>query len=546
MKKLSLSWFCATVLSGACLSFSAAHAQTQDKVPVPVDVLFFLVEGNHVLPPVTVERVLAPFMGPAKSFKDIEAAREALEKAYQDAGFLSVVVSLPNQRIVDGEVRLEVTEASVEKVKVTGAKYNLPSKLREAVPSVAVGEVPYFPQVQDELGALQTGSLQVTPLISAGDAPDKIQVELKVDDKHPARGAIELNSRQSFNTSRGRVDASASYSNLFQLGHTLGMSWQYAPDRPADANTISLVYDLPLGVGDALSASVTNSRSDTPTGTAIGGATLTRGTFYGLRWSHDLRAFNWGASHSVSVGLDYKHNQDRSTTGSGFSTEKPALVYPVLGLGYDLNWNHSDANSTALRTSLGASSRALSGRTVDCDGKQLDQFACKRSGSSPDFLVWKWGVTHRRALGAGWQLKANADAQLSSGPLASGEQYSLGGVDTIRGYYDYEQSGDQGWNARLEAITPALIPDSSWRLTSLAFFDRGAILLKNPIAGQVARVSMGSYGLGLRLETGFGLQAALDYAVPVFATTRAADDGGYEPTTKRNKPRWELSVRQAF
>jgi hemolysin activation/secretion protein len=57
-----------------------------------------------VLPQAVVEQALAPFMGPARSFKDIDAAREALEKAFQDAGYLSVVVSLPNQRVDSGEV----------------------------------------------------------------------------------------------------------------------------------------------------------------------------------------------------------------------------------------------------------------------------------------------------------------------------------------------------------------------------------------------------------------------------------------------------------
>lgn len=533
---------------GVLLSAWPLRAQTPAAgTPQPAfDVMEYVVSGNSVLSTGQIERALSPFLGPGKTFKDVELAREALENAYQSAGFLSVVVSLPNQRIdSQGDVMLDVTEAKIESLKITGAKYQLPSKVREAVPSLAQGSVPYFPQMQSELAQVQNSNLQVTPLISAGSEPDRIQVELKMEDRLAVSGSIELNSRQSFNTERGRIEASASYGNLFQRGHRLGMSWQYAPTRPSDANTLSLMYEVPLSSRDSLSMSFTNSASDTPIGTAFGGTTLTRGQFYGLRWQHDLEPFHWPVVHSVTLAVDYKNNKDSTVSTSGLSTAKPALRYPVLSLGYDMNWQSSDTTSTALRTSVATSTRALAGRTVDCEGVVIDQFSCKRSGARPDFLVWKLGLNHRRVLLKGWSLEASADAQLASGPLASGEQFSLGGVDTVRGYFDYEQSGDQGWNSRIELTSPAWFSVGTWRSTSLVFADRGFVMLKDPLAGQQARVHLGSYGLGLRLENAQGLQGALDVAMPVFETSRAADSGDFEPATEK-RARWELSVRQSF
>ena len=536
------------------LLVAAAHAQEASgpattPVPAPagplVDVMEYVVQGNTVLPPVAVERAVQPYLGPGRTFKDLEAARAALEQAYQDAGYLSVVVSLPNQRVDQGEVVLDVTEASVEKLRVTGARYNLPSKVREGVPSVAEGRVPYFPQMQDELTRTQTGSMDITPLLSAGTEPDKLQVELKVDDRNPLSGSIELNSRQSHNTERGRIQALAAYSNLFQLGHRLAASWQYAPTQPSDANTLSLIYDVPLSPKDELGFAVTSSSSDTPTTAAVGGATLTRGRFYTLSWQRDLPTYHWPVNHSVRLALDFKDNDDRTRTGSGLVTRKPPLQYTTLGLAYELNVFGGENESTTLRTSLSGSSRALSGREVDCEGVRIDQFECKRSRSKPDFLVWKLGADHRRPLWARWQLHASAEAQIASGSLASGEQYSLGGIDTIRGYYDYEQAGDQGWSARIEGVSPPLWREGSWQATSLVFVDRGFLMLRNALAGQVDRVHLGSWGLGLRVDNGQGLQAALDVAMPVFETTRPDDDGTYRPAT-RKRSRWELSVRQSF
>lgn len=513
--------------------------------PVRFDVLEFVIEGNTVLPGDVVEKAVAPFMGPDKNFKDIESAREALEKAYQDAGFLSVVVSLPNQRVDSGEVRLEVTEAAVGNLNIAGAKYHRPSRLRDQVPSLAEGQTPYFPQVQQELGRLQSADVQVTPLIGAGAEADKIQVDLKVQDSFPLHGSVEVNSRQSFNTTQGRLSAAMNYGNLFQLGHRLGVSWQYAPMRPGDANTLSFIYGVPLSDQEELTASITNSESDTPTNVGAGGSTLTRGSFYGLRWQRELGTLNWPVRHNIFAAIDYKNNRDKSEITDELASEKPPLKYTALSAGYSLTWMGSDDRTVGASTSVTTSTESLSGRQVNCDGRQLDQFECKRQGASPDFLAWKVGLDYRGPAWGRWRINASGDVQVSSGPLASGEQYSLGGPDTVRGYYDYEQSGDWGWNTRLELVSPPWLELGSWRSTALGFYDRGFVLLKEPQAGQVSRVHLGSYGLGWRLENGQGLQVSADVAMPIYETARAADSGGYEAATKR-EIHWYLSIRQAY
>ena len=539
MKKLAF-------LLASAVFGTAPHAATPTAAASPAfDVMEYVVEGNTVLSNELIERALEPYLGPGKNFKDIEAARTALEKVYQDSGFLSVVVSLPNQRVDSGEVKLEVTEASVEKVSVSGAKFHLPSDIKAKVPSLAAGQVPYFPQVQEELAQLQSADQQVTPLIGAGDEPGKIQIDLKVEDKLPWHGSIEGNTHQSFNTRRGRLEAVVSYSNLWQMGHTLGASWQYAPTRPADANTLTLIYGLPLSRTDDLNFSVTDSRSDTPTNTSLGGQTLTRGRFYGLRWQHQLDDLEWPVRHSLYGSLDYKDNRDSNQDIGGFTTAKPPLRYPVLSWGYNLSWLGTQNEQVTANTSWATSSGAVAGREVDCSGRRLDQFECKRAGSSPDFLVWKAGLGLRTPVWRKWQINVHGDAQIASGPLASGEQYSLGGVDTVRGYYDAEQAGDMGWAARLELISPPWSPVTNWSVTGLAFHDRGFVLLKDPLPGQKSRNKLASVGLAWRAENNRGLQVSLDLALPLIETQRAADSGAYESATKR-RVRGDLSVRQSF
>lgn len=516
------------------------------------DVYEYVVEGNTVLPNAVVERAVAPFMGPGRRFADLEQARAALEKAYQNAGYLSVLVSLPNQRVDEGEVRLEVVEAPLEKLRVTGSQYHLPSRIRDAVPSLKPGEVPHFPQVQEELAALQSANLQITPLVNASESGQAIDVDLKVEDKPPVSGSIEANNGQSYNTTRGRISASVSTTNLFQLGHTLGLSWQYAPNRPKDSNSLSLIYGLPLSDRDDLLASLTDSRSDTLTKVSGTGpaSTLTKGTFVGLRWSRRLGGLNWTIQHSFYTAIDYKHNRDFNNFLDGAIVQRPPTRYPLLSAGYSLTHNGAGDALTSFSTSLKGSTHSLAGREVDCNGIRLEQFDCKRAGSSADFLVWQIGVGHGRPVFGDWRLNLSADVQLATGALPSGEQYSLGGPATVRGYFDYEQSGDQGWSTRAELVTPVWMEFAGIQATALAFSDRGFVHLINPQLTQVGRTHMGSHGLGLRLGNGpGGLQVSLDVARVTFDTLRPSDNGTpeYASGAKADRRyRVDISVRQSF
>lgn len=513
-------------------ALTAAHAQTAEaeRAEPLFDVYEYVIEGNSLLPDAVVERTVAPYMGPGRRFADIEGARAALEKAYQEAGYLSVLVSLPNQRVDAGEVTLSVTEAPVERLIVSGAAHTRPSLIREALPAVQPGQVPHFPSLQQEIANTQSANLQITPLVNATDAGDAIDVDLKIQDKAPYFGSIEFNNAQSFNTTRGRINATVGINNLFQLGHTLGLSWQYAPRRPDDTNTLSLLYGLPLGPKDDLLFTLTTSNSDTPTQVSGSGpdSTLTKGTFAGVRWTHRLPALNWPVRHSVFVGLDYKRNRDFSTFKDGDIVQRPPTRYPILSGGY--NFTHSGAGdvlSTA-SASLRAVSSAMGGRTVDCDGLTLEQFDCKRAGASSHFAALQLAVGHARPVLGDWRLNLSADLQLATGALPSGEQYSLGGSSTVRGYYDFEQSGDEGWRARAELVSPVWLEVAGIQATALTFMDRGFVRIVDPQPTQTARTHLGSYGLGLRFFASWGMTLSIDYARVVFDTVRPTDNGSVQ------------------
>lgn len=567
-------------------SFSALTAQAQTPAPLPApsadaakaagmpkaeesqqaprfDILEFAVTGNTVLPPEDVERAVYPFMGPGKSFADAENARRALEQAYQRAGYLSVTVLLPGQEVTaDGVVRLEVTEATVDKLRISGAKYHLPSEIKAGMPSVQPGSIPNFNQVQKELGALaeKSPSREITPLIGASAQPGRIDVDLQVQDKLPLRGQIELNSSQSYGTHRGRLEAAVSYDNLFQSGHTLSANLAYSPFHPGETKVIVLGYGLQLAPRQNLLFLLGNNDSRTPTD--VGGATLSRGTIFQARYLKSLAA-RGSYSHNLQLGVDYASVRDANEDIFGFSSKSAGLRYPKFVAGYQLNDEGEPAGRrSSFSADLAFGTAGLGGRDVDCNGSPRDQFACKRSGATPDFQVLRLSASHREPLFKRWALSAEGTVQFASGPLSPLEQIGVGGVDSVRGYYDYEQTGDQGWKLRFELSSPEFLAVGNRGLWALAFFDRAQVRIFQPLpqlvasgggvlrSEEISRVDLGSWGLGLRLNNGAGLEASLDYALPIFDTSKRDSAGQfYVPASgsKAGKPgRWDASVKYSF
>ena len=535
------------------MATTATAQPTADPSEPRFDILEFVIEGDTLLGTATIERTVYPFLGPGRRAADAEGARRALQQAYQDAGYLSVTVLLPPQRVDGGEVRLQVQQAPVERLKVTGAEHFLPSRIREGLPSLAPGSVPQFGQVQHELAMLAAAApdRQITPLLAPGSRPGTLAVELKVEDQLPIHGAVEINSKHAQNTVRGRVEAAVSHDNLFQRHHSLDANWFVAPSDPKQANILSLLYSLPLGgPGDRLSLAYTFSDSDTPT--PLGGLTVSRGDTWRLRWRDSLAAPD-GVRHALTWGLTRRNLQDRNVEVAGFSTESPSLVYPTLHLDYELTITGTlQGRETRLNAGLVASLPGLSSRSVDCFGTQLDQFRCKRAASSARFQVLTFSAGHREPLGPGadgWLLEVQAQGQFSDAPLPSSEQVVFGGTDSVRGYFEGEQAGDIGLAVRAELSAPRWKLRDGLSLRLLGFIDRGGLRRLYALPAEDPTVVLGSSGFGLRVDTRFGLSAMLDWAYLQHDTTRLDRFGAPEPLSgaaASRTQRWELAVRQRF
>jgi hemolysin activation/secretion protein len=108
------------------------------------------------------------------------------------------------------------------------------------------------------------------------------------------------------------------------------------------------------------------------------------------------------------------------------------------------------------------------------------------------------------------------------------EQFSLGGMDTVRGYLEAEALGDTGAAGTLEMHTPALghLGSTLRPLYGFVFVDAGIATLLDPLSSQNYKFHLWSAGAGLRLENSSGLTGELDLAIPESTGMRTRRNAG--------------------
>ncbi len=294
-------------LLAVLIAISLPHPARAAAADNRFDILEYRVEGNTVLAAQAIEEAVYPYLGPSLEYAQVEAARAALEKAYHDGGYLTVLVNVPEQRVSDGVVRLQVVEGQVERLRVSGSRYYSLGVIKSATPELAEGAVPYFPDVQKQLVEVnRSADRRVTPLLRPGRTPGKLEVDLKVDDALPLHGSIDLNNKQSPDTTELRLEAGLRYDNMFQALQSLGLNYVVSPQDTDEVNVISGFYAWPLSGGRSISLYAVRSESNVISG--ADSAVVGKGDVIGLRYALPLRSPSAGSGyfHSLALGADWK------------------------------------------------------------------------------------------------------------------------------------------------------------------------------------------------------------------------------------------------
>lgn len=499
---------CLVLFAALFLAPCSAPAQTAEAETFPV--WEYRVLGNSLLSDADVGRAVYDFLGSDVDFERINQARAALEQIYRDRGYPSVIVNIPEQNVgSDGVVRLQVVEATIDRVRVSGATYHSGRRLRAQFKSVREGEPLNADEFNEDIQYVVAANpgVVVRPLLRPGRAPGTTELELLVDDSFPGRATVEYNNNNSRDTTEPRAGFSIGYDDFFGRGDSLSFQYQTAPEDTDEVKVLAATYVLRPRRGKWIGAAyAVNSDSDVAT---VGGVTvLGTGNIYGLRAIRPFGATESGSA-SLTFGLDYKDFDDNVTIDpeTGLETE---IAYCNASVSFSGNRARGE---TRFAYGLGANV----GLRGLCNSRQ--EFEDKRFKGQPNYFYLTGNGRIQLPLPMGFGIDLNALGQVTDQPLISNEQFSIGGFGSVRGYYQTELLADMGLTANLDIKLPNFAASPVIEtFQPFVFVDWGGGRINEPLPDQLEDFSAWSTGAGLTISGFGGFVGTLFYA-------RAGRDG---------------------
>lgn len=492
------------------------------------DVWEYRIEGNSLLDSQEIEKAVYGFLGPKKTFTNVEQARTALEERYRSKGYGTVLVDIPEQSVGSGIIRLKVNEAVVDRVKVTGSRYFSNRRIKEQIPSLQQGQVPNINEVQKDLALLNSRSPDrtITPLLRPGKTPGSVEMELKVKDELPTRHSIELNDQATSNTTDYRLNASVSFNNLWQREHGLTLSYQTAPKDRSEVDVLSLNYLYkPERSRNVFLFYAVNSNSDVST---VGDLTVIgNGKIFGTRAIIPLQPAG-DLYHNLIAGFDYKDFDDDIQLG-GIVTDElaTAIDYGSFAFSYS---GSIVGDEYPTQFTIGSKMSVRGFYSTD------SEFENKRTGADPNFLVLTGSVNKTFHLFSEYALSTRLDGQFTNEPLISNEQFSMGGENNVRGYLQSDVLVDQGLIASAEFQSPHLFQDRyEWInfLQWFSFIDWSAGEIREALPDQDDNFDLLGVGLGVRFTLWDDIEGSIAWARPLEETN----------STEKNDDRMHFSVK---
>ncbi len=482
----------------------------------------FRFRGNTVMLDAELQSIAAPFVDRALDNADLDDLRLRITRHYVDAGYINSGAVIPDQDATGGIITFDIIEGRLSEIAVGGN-----NRFRSGY-------------IADRL-ALGAG-----PVLNVNRLQERMQLMLQ--DPQIERISAEL----APGTERGEAVLRADVTGTSPFFGGLRLSNERSPAVGADQAELLFGTRNMLGHGETLTlqAATTSGLDDYSAGFTV--PVSARGTLVQARYQRThsriveapFDALDIAArSHSWELGLVHPliaHPQrslaasalvaNRSTRS--FFLDRPSPFIPGAPDGR--------TKVSALRLGLDwvdrATERVFAARGLLSFG--LDAFGATVGGGFPDSrftaLLAQAQWVQQVSSGAGlWVLRA--EAQFADSALLGSEKYSLGGIDSVRGYRKDLLVRDSGKFGSIEyRHTIARVPvranaDSSEGAIRIAVFaDAGQARDKNGVNPGPSYIA--AVGPGLRWEPAAGFDVQLYYGAAlknVPTPTRTSQDRGW-------------------
>jgi hemolysin activation/secretion protein len=477
-----------------------------EAIPGSILVKRFEIVGNTVLSQAEINRVVKPYTLRHISFIELLEVPQKITQLYVRKGYITSGAVILPQTIKDRVVKIQIIPGTIEEIKVYGLKqldrqYIL-SRLAKAT------QTPL--NQQKLLAALQL--LQINPLIdnlsaelSTGIAPNSSLLEVTITEADTF--SIGLNFDNT------KVASIGTFTRQIELNETnfsgLGDRFNLVYSNTDGSNALhNLSYELPINARNS-TLKLTHNRAyneiiQEPFKSLLGIKNETQ--LYDLSYTQPLYKSIYQA---VNIGFNLTRESSQTTylDDEPFPNEVVAIdetgQTTITTFGFFQDYLQRDEKQIFfLRSHFNLGIDALDS-TIN------------ENKADSQFVVWRGYSEYLRALSPRTTVSLKSNIQLVNDSLAPIEQFTLGGLFSVRGYPQNILSGDNGIFFSTE-ISQALIKNQRQKITLelIPFLEFGKVW-NTKIELEQSINTLAAIGAGLKLSLGQNLTARIDFGIPL-------------------------------
>lgn len=482
------------------LETSPTPALSEPPVPSGEGILIKRIEivGKTTVLQHEIAALVNQYEGKKVTFEDLLNLRASITQLYISNGYITSGAFLLNQPLDQGIVQIQIVEGTLEQIELNGL-----TRLRDRYVRSRLERATKAPlnrqRLEEALQLLQLDPLiaQVNAELTAGTGPGRNRLRVTLQEASPWHLGFAIANDQP--PSVGSIAGSVFASNDNLLGFGDRITASYGKTEALDLYGFS--YTVPFNaLNGTASISYGNNSSEIieEPFQDLGIRSKTRTLSFNVRQPVQRSP---SSEFALSLGLDLRRSQTFILDDIPFSfSEGPDEgESKVTVLRFAQDWT----NRSATRVLAARSQFSLGLNAFDATVNDL--------GTDGRFFAWLGQFQWVQQLSPRVVLISRVAAQLTPDSLLSLERFSLGGIDTVRGYRQNQLVSDNGVVGSLELRFPLTKNPSLLQLTPFievgsAWNNRGA----NPDPQTIA-----SLGLGVRWLVSPGLEVRVDYGIPL-------------------------------
>ena len=483
-------------------------------IPGRITVKEFKFEGNTAFEDAELKQAVKKLTGKPLSFVELLQAEEIIRKKYiagcrEDSSqpcYLNSGAFIPaNQTFTqdDATVTIRVVEGGIEDIEITGLKKLRTNYVRSRIQR-GISQPLEREKLLEQLQILQLNPLiqNISAELAAGTRPAKSVLELTVTEADPFFVELFTDNGRAPSVGSWRRGIRFTDRNLFGFGDRLGGEYI----NTNGSNEVDLSYSVPI-----TARNTTIDIRGGVTSTEVVEEPFDRADIEG-----DSFNFEFGVRQPV-------YRTPTTEIAVGISGTRQESNTEVLGQNFQLSPG-ADANGetriSALRFSQDYTKRTL--QDVFALRSQfnfgLDVFnSTVNEAPLPDsrFFAWRGQGQYVRRIGQDNLLVLRSDLQLATTNLVPLEQFSVGGLQSVRGYRQDALLTDNGFFTSAEIRLSIYQPRSIQGVLSVVpFLDFGVGWNDNSDDNPEENVLLG-LGLGLQWQMGDSFNVRIDYGIPL-------------------------------